>query len=165
MSTSAEATVPTLTQQLQERVQQLKAHIQQLTAQAAAPVDSVPDNFDNPNVKRKAAQNLLQLKQKEPASKYAVEFRNLMSKAGWVDDKDDTLIDVFYKGLKNDVKDEIIKIERPSAFDKYIAKAVKIDNRQFERRQERRGQFALRSKFQGTNLGRRRPTPFTSYRT
>ncbi|RYP47765.1 hypothetical protein DL768_006233 [Monosporascus sp. mg162] len=42
MSTSAEATVPTLTQQLQERVQQLEAHVQQLTAQAAAPVDSVP---------------------------------------------------------------------------------------------------------------------------
>ncbi|RYP42434.1 hypothetical protein DL768_010343 [Monosporascus sp. mg162] len=123
------------------------------------------DNFDNPDAERKAAQNLLQLKQKGPTSKYAVEFRNLMSKAGWVDDKDDTLIDVFYKGLKDDVKDEIIKIERPSAFDKYIAKAVKIDNRQFERRQERRGQFAPRSKFQEANQGRKRLTPSTSYGT
>ncbi|RYP42425.1 hypothetical protein DL768_010346 [Monosporascus sp. mg162] len=87
------------------------------------------DNFDNPDAKRKVAQDLLQLKQKGPASKYAVEVRNLMSKAGWVDDEDDTLIDVFYKGLKDDVKDEIIKIERPNAFDKYIAEAVKIDNR------------------------------------
>ncbi|RYP36404.1 hypothetical protein DL768_010949 [Monosporascus sp. mg162] len=87
------------------------------------------DNFDNPDAKRKAAQDLLQLKQKGPASKYAVEFRNLMSKAGWVDNEDDTLIDVFYRGLKNDVKDEIIKIERLNAFGKYIAKAVKIDNR------------------------------------
>ncbi|RYP46050.1 hypothetical protein DL768_007676 [Monosporascus sp. mg162] len=43
MSTSVEATVSTFTQQLQKRIQQLKAYIQQLTAQAtAAPVDSVP---------------------------------------------------------------------------------------------------------------------------
>ncbi|RYP48392.1 hypothetical protein DL768_005711 [Monosporascus sp. mg162] len=114
MSTSAEATVPTLAQQLQKRVQQLKAYVQQFTAQAAAPDDSVPT-------------------------------------AGWVDDENDILIDVFYKELKDDIKDEIIKIERPSAFDKYIVKAVKIDNRKFEQRQERHKQFALRSKFQGTN--------------
>ncbi|RYP44171.1 hypothetical protein DL768_009341 [Monosporascus sp. mg162] len=43
MSTSAETTVPTLTQQLQKRVQQLKTYIQQLSIWAtAAPANPVP---------------------------------------------------------------------------------------------------------------------------
>ncbi|RYP53661.1 hypothetical protein DL768_001387 [Monosporascus sp. mg162] len=42
MPTSAEATVLTLAQQVQERVQQLKVYVQQLAAQVtAAPVDLV----------------------------------------------------------------------------------------------------------------------------
>ncbi|RYP29515.1 hypothetical protein DL767_006705 [Monosporascus sp. MG133] len=86
-------------------------------------------NFGNPDEKRTAAQKILDLKQKGPASKYAVAFKNLMAKAGWVDEKDDSLIDIFYKGLKDDVKDEIVKMVRLTTLDKYIAEAVKIDNR------------------------------------
>ncbi|RYP17800.1 hypothetical protein DL767_009942 [Monosporascus sp. MG133] len=85
-------------------------------------------NFGNPDEERTVIQKILDLKQKGPASKYAVAFKNLMAKAGWVDEEDDSLIDIFYKGLKDNVKNEIVKMARPTTLDKYIAKAVKIDN-------------------------------------
>ncbi|RYP66164.1 hypothetical protein DL771_007940 [Monosporascus sp. 5C6A] len=40
------------------------------------------NNFENPNKERIAAQQILQLHQKGPASKYAMEFKNLIAKAG-----------------------------------------------------------------------------------
>ncbi|EAQ84694.1 hypothetical protein CHGG_08708 [Chaetomium globosum CBS 148.51] len=46
----------------------------------------------------------------------------------------------FYDGLKDDVKDELIKEERDAlTLDAYMARAIAIDNRQYERRQERTG--------------------------
>ena len=44
----------------------------------------------------------------------------------------------FYQGLKDDVKDELIKQNRPKDFADYVAMAVRIDNRLFERRMEKR---------------------------
>ncbi|RYP29015.1 hypothetical protein DL767_006941 [Monosporascus sp. MG133] len=122
-------------------------------------------NFGNPDEERTAAQKILDLKQKGPASKYAVTFKNLMAKVKWVDKKDDSLIDIFYKGLKDDVKDEIVKMARPTTLDKYIAKAVKIDNRQYKRRQERRGQFIPRPRLTGANQTRKRNAPSTAHGT
>ncbi|RYO95766.1 hypothetical protein DL766_007895 [Monosporascus sp. MC13-8B] len=51
--------------------------------------DKVRDNFGNPDEERAAAQQLLQLRQKGPASKYAVTFKSLAAKAGWGDDETD----------------------------------------------------------------------------
>ncbi|RYP03653.1 hypothetical protein DL765_010434 [Monosporascus sp. GIB2] len=103
--------------------------------------DKLRSNFGNSDEKRSSAQKILDLKQKGPASKYAVNFKILVAKAGWGDKEEDALIDIFYKGLKDDVKDEIIRVERTLTLDEYIGKAVKIDNRQFERRQERQGRI------------------------
>ena len=46
----------------------------------------------------------------------------------------DVLIDIFYKEFRNDVKDEIIKLNRNINFENYISQAIRIDNRLFERR-------------------------------
>ncbi|RYP41904.1 hypothetical protein DL768_010426 [Monosporascus sp. mg162] len=102
---------------------------------------------------------------KGPASKYAVTFKGLAAKAGYGDGKADALIDMFYKGLKDEVKDEIIRVERPTTFDKYIAEAIKHDNRQFERRQKKKGQYVPRSGHTKPNQGRKRDAPPTSYGT
>ena len=47
--------------------------------------------------------------------------------------------DQYYRGLKDAVKDELIKEERPEALDEMISTAVKIDNRHYERALERKG--------------------------
>lgn len=127
--------------------------------------ERLKDNFDNPDKERAAAQQLMNIRQKGPASKYAVEFRNLMLKANMVDgNDDDILVDMFYRGLKDEVKDEVIRIERPVSLSKYITEAVKIDNRQFERRMEKKGQYAPRQQNK-SNQGKKRDNPPTSHGT
>lgn len=127
--------------------------------------ERLKQNFDNPDKERAAAQQLMNIRQKGPASKYAVEFRNLMLKANMVDGSDDDiLVDMFYRGLKDEVKDEVIRIERPISLSKYITEAVKIDNRQFERRMEKKGQYAPRQQNK-SNQGKKRGNPPTSYGT
>ncbi|KAK4173488.1 hypothetical protein QBC36DRAFT_313833 [Triangularia setosa] len=51
---------------------------------------------------------------------------------------DKGLIQLFYNGLKDEVKDELYREERPDTIDKYIAIAIRIDDRQFQRRMEKR---------------------------
>ena len=50
---------------------------------------------------------------------------------------DQPLISCFYKGLREDVKDELVKVKRPKDLSAYIALAVEIDYRLYERRIER----------------------------
>ncbi len=52
-----------------------------------------------------------------------------MAKTEWTNDERDNLIDMFYKKLKKNIKNEIIKMEQLTTFDKYITETVKIDNR------------------------------------
>ena len=42
------------------------------------------------------------------------------------------------------VKNEIIKINRLIRFNNYIIKVIKIDNRQFKRQQEKKGNYILK---------------------
>ncbi|WP_254558398.1 hypothetical protein, partial [Salmonella enterica] len=43
-----------------------------------------------------------------------------------------------YEGLKEEVKDELSRQDRPEEFLKYVELAIKLDNRLYERRKERR---------------------------
>ncbi|KAK2730370.1 gag protein [Colletotrichum kahawae] len=43
---------------------------------------------------------------------------------------------MFYQGLKDEVKDEIIKVDQPEDFLQYAELAIKIDNQLFERQKE-----------------------------
>ncbi|KAK4150019.1 hypothetical protein C8A00DRAFT_46484 [Chaetomidium leptoderma] len=55
----------------------------------------------------------------------------------------------FYDGLKEDVKDELIKTDRDKrTLDEYMGDAIAIDNRQFERRQERQGKPGFAKDYQ-----------------
>lgn len=57
---------------------------------------------------------------------------------------------LFYNGLKDEVKDELYKEERPDTIDKYIATAIRIDDRQFQRRMEKRGTRVNLGQHRGT---------------
>ncbi|KAG5950383.1 hypothetical protein E4U58_001672 [Claviceps cyperi] len=68
-------------------------------------------------------------------------------------------MELFYDGLREDVKDEIAKDEiakddRPDTFDDFVSKVVKVDNRLDARRLERGGRD---TGFRGPPRGRTQP--------
>lgn len=95
---------------------------------------ALKDVFGNPDETREAERKLKKLRQTGSASAYAAQFRQISSKLTW---EDDHLMSWFYDGLKEEVKDDISREDRPDELHEYIARAVKIDNRLYERRQEK----------------------------
>lgn len=86
-----------------------------------------------------ATDRLMRLKQTRAASEYVANFLQIASRIPW----DETYLkDRFYRGLKEDVKDELCKIDKAmTTLDNYMETAVKIDNRNFARRQEKKGNY------------------------
>lgn len=92
--------------------------------------------FGDPDRIASAERTLMTLEQKNhPAYQYASEFRRVMHETKW---NEEALASIFYQGLRDDVKDELCKLERPESLAKYMELAIKIDNRLFERRQEKK---------------------------
>ena len=60
---------------------------------------------------RLVERRLRSLKQQGSASKYTLEFQQVSLQLAWADPP---LIDQYYFGLKEDVKDEILRADRPS---------------------------------------------------
>jgi len=79
------------------------------------------------NIKKKvtAEQNLGYLKQKDSAVTYTANFQQLAAKTQW---GKTALQHQFYIGLKDGVKDKIIRSKKPDNLQELIALAVKIDN-------------------------------------
>ncbi|KAI1873671.1 uncharacterized protein JN550_002940 [Neoarthrinium moseri] len=123
--------------QLQKALDTVKSDNEQLTADYGEFERRLRATFSNPDEVRIAERRLIQLKQRGSAAKYASEFKQIASKTEWSDD--DTLMTLFYAGLREDVKDEVSKEDRPDEFDSYVERIVKIDNRLYERRLEKRG--------------------------
>ena len=70
-----------------------------------------------------------------PASAYAADFRLLACDIPW---DEEALMDQFRQGLRNDVKDLLLTFhEDPKSLTEAISRAVRCDNRLFERRSER----------------------------
>ncbi|KAH0429695.1 hypothetical protein CcaCcLH18_08238 [Colletotrichum camelliae] len=69
--------------------------------------------FQDPNEKRQAEQDLSQLQQTKSTKDYSTNFRQLSVQ---LDLTKETKIFMFYQGLKDEVKDEIIKVDRPDNF-------------------------------------------------
>ncbi|CAG8780078.1 2024_t:CDS:2 [Cetraspora pellucida] len=91
--------------------------------------------FGDVDKSRTAANKIRKLTQgTRPASSYASEFRQIASDLDW---SEAALIDRFRTGLKNDVKDLLLTLEDPTSLNDAISKAVRCNNRLFERRQER----------------------------
>ncbi|KAJ3459939.1 hypothetical protein MRS44_016012 [Fusarium solani] len=111
-----------------------------------------------------ATDRLMRLKQTKAASEYVANFLQIASRIPW----DETYFkDRFYRGLKEDVKDELCKVDKAMmTLDNYMETAVKIDNRNFARRQEKKGNYGqpqYKAKNQ-SNHGQKRE-PDTSHGT
>ncbi|KAK1837403.1 reverse transcriptase domain protein, partial [Colletotrichum chrysophilum] len=66
--------------------------------------------FQDPDEKRQAERELAHLRQNKSTKDYAAMFRQLCVQ---LDLTEETKIFMFYQGLKDEVKDEIIKVDRP----------------------------------------------------
>ncbi|KAJ0131382.1 Uncharacterized protein HZ326_25532 [Fusarium oxysporum f. sp. albedinis] len=96
---------------------------------------ALKENFGVVNEERQAAAELLALKQHKSCAAYSAKFRQLASKTEW---DDEALMEIYYRGLKDEVKDELYKADRPEeGLATYMTMAIKIDERQYERRKER----------------------------
>jgi len=117
----------------------------------------IKEAFGNPDEDRDYERQLLQLRQSTSAQGYASKFRQVAAHLEW---DDEPLMVQYYKGLKDVVKDEISKEDRPEALGTYMERSIRIDNRLYERRleQQNKGWTAqrrnfIRNKRHGTSYG------------
>ena len=91
--------------------------------------------FEDPEEVATAERTLTTLKQIGSASAYASEFIRINSSIEW---NNSALRYQFYSGLKDIIKDELCKLDRPESLAKLMEIAIQIDNRIHERRLEKR---------------------------
>jgi len=90
--------------------------------------------FGDPDKVATAERQLCKLKQTRSVANYATDFHRLSALTQW---NDPALCYQFYEGLKNDVKDELSRTDRPKDLAGLIALAVKVDTRIYERHLEK----------------------------
>jgi Retrotransposon gag protein len=90
--------------------------------------------FGDPDIIGSATRSLRKLRQTGSVASYASEFRRHSSLLSW---GEQALISQFYDGLKEPIKDELARTERPTELKTSIESAIRIDNRLYERRMER----------------------------
>jgi hypothetical protein len=110
------------------------------------------ETFGQGNERMEAERDIRRLRQNGPAAKYKAEFQTLAIKTGW---NDAALADAFYLGLKENVKDEIARQERPRTQTAMFELAIRIDTRLHERQMEKKGHFTSH----GANTTVRRAAP------
>src|SRR4029077_14117146 len=97
--------------------------------------------FGDPEAERTAERQLLNIRQKQAVNEYASRFNQIASRLEW---DDAALMAQFYRGLKEEIKDEVARRDRPETLEALVAMATKIDSRNYERQMERKyGQVRL----------------------
>ena len=78
------------------------------------------------------------LRQTGSAADYASKFQQLAAQTQW---GAVPLVAEFYKGLKDRVKDNVARVNRPNQFQLMINPAIRIDNWQYEHELEKKGTY------------------------
>ena len=90
--------------------------------------------FGTINQERTAEHKICNIVQKGATATYAANFQRHAAYTNW----DNTALTAqYYKGLKDFIKDEISRSERPSTLAKMIKKSVIINNRVYKRSMEK----------------------------
>lgn len=97
--------------------------------------------FGDPDEKRTASTKIHHLRQIRGVDEYATEFQQLVAILEWEDDQQ--LIDRFYQGLKDHVKDALVHYPDPHRLDDFIALTIRLDRRHFERINEKKNSATL----------------------
>ena len=101
-------------------------------------IQSLKGVFGNTNSKSHSIRAIMMLRQTKGASEYAVKFQEYAAFTEW---NDAALQDAFRRGLKPEVKEDLMRLERHANLTNIqdlIATAVKIDDELYERTLERR---------------------------
>ncbi len=114
--------------------------------------------FGGANVISKAEHAIDRLSQgRRSVTTLAAEFQDLANNTKW---NEEALMHAFFRTLNHDVKDELHRLEKsPETLAALINTAIKIDNRQFERRRDRAENSARNS----APYFPRHPTAATTY--
>lgn len=107
---------------------------------------------------KEATRDLQGLRQQGSVADYTSKFHQLASRLNW----DQTaLTATFYKGLKDAIKDELARLDQPDELMPLIEIATKIDNRMWERRQEKGkgGNFTPYNRYQANTYRTKPRTP------
>ncbi|RMY64884.1 hypothetical protein D0862_15304 [Hortaea werneckii] len=91
---------------------------------------------------------------KQVAIRYTAKFREYSTKTSW---NDQALTTMYYRGLKDNVKDELMRSSAAQdTLERLIIAAIEIDNKLYERQQEKRhnGQYRGRSSYNPTSWTR-----------
>jgi hypothetical protein len=100
-------------------------------------VEYLQTNYGDPDEKGTARRKLKNLRQTTSASAYFAEFQQYIAILGWVDQ--DPIIDKALDGLKSYLKDEVARSgHRPNTLSDLISFIIPLDNRLYEREQEKR---------------------------
>ena len=91
--------------------------------------------FRDTDEKHYTQERLASLYQTKLASIYATQFCQDSLQASI---NDEGLIQLFYKGLKEEVKDELYRLDYPTILDEYIEIAIWINNRLYIRKQQKK---------------------------
>jgi hypothetical protein len=98
-------------------------------------VDQFAEIFADPTRVQDAERRLLTLKQgKRSVAQLLPEFQTLVFITGW-DEKN--LFRIFLDTLNDDVRDELLRENRPSKFHDYVTRAIAIDRQLVERKADR----------------------------
>jgi hypothetical protein len=117
--------------------------------------DSLNSVFGVIDEAQQAERQLRDLRQTGSVSQYYTRFFALTPMLNW-DDR--ALRSQFYFGLKPAIKDELTHHERPTTLEELKALAIRVDNRLFERLQERRNEREVVTGFSNST---QRPTVAT----
>src|SRR6266513_2132597 len=91
--------------------------------------------YGDPDQYKKAVINIQRLQQTESVQEYTSRFYAMSAKTEW---DNDALSAIYYKGLKDPIKDELSRKDITKDMDEIVEKAIRIDNRLQERRAEKR---------------------------
>ena len=92
--------------------------------------------FERPNLQSSAEEALCDILQgSQDVLTYITQFRYLAAKTTWVER---TLVTLFRRGLKEEIKDELVHSSRITSLSILMDQALQIEHRLDERRRERR---------------------------
>jgi Retrotransposon gag protein/Zinc knuckle len=95
----------------------------------------ITEVFGDPEAVRAAERKIERLRQERSVAIYTSRFRQIVSLLNW---DNSALMSRYYRGLKDDIKDEIARRDWPNDLQNMIATASKIDNRLYERQLEKK---------------------------
>ncbi|EOD43412.1 putative retrotransposon gag protein [Neofusicoccum parvum UCRNP2] len=92
-------------------------------------VKNLRATFNDRDEVRKASNDIITIRQIGSVAIYATKFQQLAAYLEW---SDETFRDLFYKGLKDDVKKHMVTYNYPATFQKMVDLASQIDGRMYE---------------------------------